>query len=122
MPRPRKCRRVCCMPGSTLYGPLNGPMMQSESIIMTVEEYETIRLIDQEGLTQEECAENMEVARATVQNIYKAARTKLATSLINGNVLKIEGGDFQLYDDSEKIHGCPRCRRRQNEEDEKPSK
>jgi len=115
MPRPRKCRKVCCMPGSTLYGPLNGPISELELIIMTVEEYETIRLIDQEGLTQEECAENMQVARATVQNIYKVARTKLANSLINGNVLKIEGGDYQLYNDGEKIHRCPRCQHRMDE-------
>jgi uncharacterized protein len=94
MPRPRKWRKVCCMPGSTLYGPLNGFLDDSELIIMSVEEYETIRLIDQEGLNQEECAEKMQVARATVQNIYKAARSKMAESLVNGRMLKIEGEIF----------------------------
>lgn len=111
MPRPRKWRKVCCMPGSTLYGPLNGFPDDSQLIIMSVEEYETIRLIDQEGLNQEECAEKMQVARATVQNIYKAARSKMAESLVNGRLLKIEGGDFQLYNDSERTLGCARCHR-----------
>jgi hypothetical protein len=53
----------------------------------------------------------MQVARATVQNIYKAARNKMAESLVNGRMLKIEGGDFQLYNDSERTHGCARCHR-----------
>ena len=99
------------MPGSTLYGPLNGFLDDSEHIIMSVDEYETIRLIDQEGLNQEECAEHMQVARATIQNIYKSARNKMAESLVNGRMLKIEGGDFQLYNDSERAHGCARCHR-----------
>lgn len=111
MPRPRKWRKVCCLPGSSLYGPLNGSGTGSEIIIMTVEEYETIRLIDLEGLTQEECAERMQVARATVQNIYKEARGKISQSLVNGNTLKIEGGDYMLYSDSERRYGCGQCRR-----------
>lgn len=72
---------------------------------MTVEEYETIRLIDLEGLTQEECSEIMEVARTTVQRIYNDARRKLADSLVNGAVLKIEGGDYRLCE-SEPYNRC----------------
>ena len=112
MPRPRKWRKVCCLPDSNLYGPLNRPDIDNEIIVMTVEEYETIRLIDLEGLTQEECAERMHVARTTAQKIYSEARTKLAESLVNGNILKIEGGDYKLYDENEQIYGCGRCRRR----------
>lgn len=111
MPRPRKWKKVCCLPQSNLYGPLNGLALGKEIIVMTVEEYETIRLIDQEGLTQEESAEKMHVARSTIQKLYIDARAKLADSLINGYVLKIEGGDYQLYDDIERAHGCRRCRR-----------
>ena len=111
MPRPRKCRKVCCLPESNLYGPLNGANIDNPIIKITVEEYETIRLIDLEGLTQEECAEKMQVARATVQNIYKNARSKIAESLVNGNLLKIEGGYYQLYNESERMQGCGRCRR-----------
>ena len=78
---------------------------------MTVEEYETIRLIDLEGMMQEECAERMNVARTTVQRIYNDARKKLAESLVNGNILKIEGGDYKLCEESESMYGCGRCRR-----------
>ena len=111
MPRPRKWKKVCCLPESNLYGPLNRPNVDSEFIAMTVVEYETIRLIDLNGLTQEECAERMHVARTTVQKIYNDARGKLADSLVNGSILKIEGGDYKLYDESEQLHGCGRCRR-----------
>ncbi len=64
-------------------------------VILSVEEYETIRLIDLEGLEQKECAERMGVARSTVQRMYSHAKTKVADSLANGKVLKIEGG--RLY-------------------------
>ena len=112
MPRPRKWKQVCCLPESNLYGPVNRPdLNRGETIFMTVEEYETIRLIDVEGLTQEECAERMQVARATVQKIYDTARHNLALSLVNGTLLKIEGGDYQLYHDCEEAYQCGRCRR-----------
>lgn len=110
MARPRKWRKVCCIPESTLFGPINSGNINGE-IAMAVEEYETIRLIDFEGLTQEECAERMNVARTTVQRIYSDARKKLATALVNGSTLRIEGGDYKLYDDSERRYGCGRCRR-----------
>lgn len=78
---------------------------------MTVDEYETVRLIDLEGFTQEECAEQMNVARSTVQGIYVDARRKLAEVLVNGKVLLIEGGTYLLCDGSGK--GCGRgCRYR----------
>lgn len=111
MPRPRKWKKVCSLPEINLYGPLNGLNEEREIILMTVEEYETIRLIDQESLTQEESAEKMNVARGTVQKLYNDARAKLAESLINGNILKIEGGDYKLYDENDRMHGCGRCRR-----------
>lgn len=111
MSRPRKCRKVCFLPESNLFGPLNGLNLDSEIIAMTVEEYETIRLIDLEEMMQEECAERMKVARTTVQRIYNDARKKLAKSLVNGNMLKIEGGDYELCDGSIQMYGCGRCRR-----------
>jgi len=119
MPRPRKCRKVCCLPESNLFGPLNKMNLDSEIIIMTVEEYEAIRLIDLEGMMQEQCAERMNVARTTVQRIYNDARKKLAGSLVNGNVLKIEGGDYKLCDESEEMNRCIRCSRHSFEQNNK---
>ncbi|KUO73577.1 MAG: hypothetical protein APF81_05045 [Desulfosporosinus sp. BRH_c37] len=111
MPRPRKWRKVCCLPESNRFGPLNSPINQEHFVTMTVDEYETIRLIDLEGFTQEECADQMKIARTTVQRIYNDARKKLAESLVNGKVLRIEGGDYKLCDGQEKSCGCGSYRR-----------
>lgn len=98
MPRPRKWRKVCCLPNTNRFGPLNGCVSLDDVIQMTVDEYETIRLIDLEGMNQEDCASHMNVARTTVQGIYNEARRKLALSLVEGRVLFIEGGDYHLCD------------------------
>ena len=96
MARPMKWRKVCCLPKSNRFGPLDLNVDGGNHIRMTVDEYETIRLIDLEGFTQEECANQMNVARTTVQGIYIGARRKLAESLVNGKVLLIEGGEYRL--------------------------
>lgn len=98
MSRPIKWRKVCCLPQSNRFGPLNSQVDNSNYVNMTVDEYETIRLIDMEGFTQEECANKMNVARTTVQGIYTEARKKLAELLVNGKVLLIEGGEYRLCD------------------------
>ena len=109
MPRPRKCRKVCCMPERNSFGPLNITNINAEIILMTVDEYETIRLIDLEEMTQEECPKKMDVARTTIQRIYNDARKKLAKSLVEGNVLKIQGGDYELCDKGELLFRCKKC-------------
>lgn len=112
MPRPRKFRKVCCMPDIDKFGPLGSVVDGKESVIMSVDEYETIRLIDLEGLTQEECGEEMQVARTTVQGIYQTARKKIADSLVNGKILKIEGGHYKLCDGEGDSHSGRWCHRR----------
>ena len=95
MPRPKKCRRVCEFPQTLCFAPEN-PAETAQPVTLTVEEYETIRLIDKEGLSQEECGEIMQVARTTVQQIYARARKKLADVLVEGLPLRIGGGDYEL--------------------------
>jgi len=95
MPRPMKCRKVCHFPQTLEFSPIN-LSTESEPVIMAVDEYETIRLIDKEGLSQEQCAAFMQIARTTVQRIYDNARKKLADCIVDGRTLRIEGGDFWL--------------------------
>ena len=94
MSRPRKCRRICRLPETTLFEPSG--CKQGKEIVMTVDEFETIRWIDLEGVTQENCAARMNVARTTVQAIYTSAREKLAKALVFGRPLRISGGDYVL--------------------------
>lgn len=114
--RPRKWRKVCCLPKNNLFGPLE-ILHANETIVMSIDEYETIRLIDLQGFTQEQAANQMNVARSTVQRIYNEARKKLARTLVDGKVLKIEGGDYLLcngFESSCKRSGCRKHRNRKN--------
>lgn len=109
MARPLKERNVCALPRITRFGPFP-PEEREGHIIMTVDEYESLRLIDLEGFKQEECAAQMKVARTTVQGIYMSARQKVADALVHGKMLMIEGGEYELCDG---ISGCGRgCMRR----------
>lgn len=113
MARPLKRRNICSLPESNRFGPLQAGPEEREQVQMTVDEYETIRLIDLEGFNQEECAEQMGVARSTVQGIYLEARKKLAEVLVNGKQLFIEGGEYRLCEGSGTACGRA-CRRHRN--------
>lgn len=119
MPRPCKRRRVCAMPGCGRFGPMDAQTVPTSTITMTVDEFESIRLIDLEGLTQEACAERMNVARTTAQVIYNSARTKLAEALVHGRQLIIAGGEYVLCDGNGMGQGCGcgHCHRRERKDD-----
>lgn len=108
MPRPKKCRRVCDYPQTLTFLP-EDHKNREQAVILTVDEYETIRLIDKEGLSQEQCGDFMQVARTTVQQIYAGARKKLADVLVDGLPLRIEGGDYQLCNGGNRACECTNC-------------
>ena len=90
MPRPVRCRRIEHMPVYRSFSP--DDITPGESVRMTVDEYEAVRLLDAEGLTQEACADRMNVARTTVTAIYDSARKKIADAIVHGKRLLIAGG------------------------------
>lgn len=94
MARPTKCRRVCHFPEALEFSPSGETA--GEPVILAVDEFETIRLIDKEGLTQEECGAQLGVGRTTAQKLYDKARKKLAQALVLGLPVKISGGDYRL--------------------------
>jgi len=108
--RPRKRRRVCGMPAFKSFGPLD--VRDVEEVTLTVEEYEVIRLIDLEKLDQHACAERMGVGRSTIQRMYEEAREKIADCLVNGKLLRIEGGDYVVCSPDKGY--CSPCYRRRN--------
>ena len=108
MPRPCKRRRVCLLPERRCFRPAED--RPGQAVEMGVDEFEAIRLLDLEGLTQEEAARRMGVSRATVQGIYGSARAKLAQFLVQGRELVIGGGAFDLCPGGDP--GCGRCHRR----------
>lgn len=110
MPRPKKWRTVCCLPEVNRFGPLNN-VTNNEYVVMTVDEYEAVRLIDLEEMKQERCSEQMNIARTTVQGIYDTARKKIADAIVNGKTLIIEGGEYMLCDGRGGHCGGMVCRR-----------
>lgn len=115
MPRPIKRRNVCCLPRSARFGPLGQRAAMRDGVTMTVDEFETIRLIDYLNFTQEECSQQMSVARTTVQGIYDRARKKIAAALVDGVPLTISGGEYKLYGGRWDSEACGRgaCNRHQ---------
>ena len=78
---------------------------QKERVHLLYEEYEAIRLIDHEGLTQADAAERMGISRPTCTRIYNHARRMLARALVEALPLVIDGGRFEWNEPCR----CPRC-------------
>ena len=103
MARPRRCRRVCTEPAYDRFIP--DGISCAENVILTVDEYEVIRLIDLEKRTHEQCAAQMDISRTTVTEMYETARKKIADSIVNGKPLLITGGHYRFCDGSA-VHFC----------------
>ena len=96
MAREPKCRRVESIPKVTVFKPAGIPRSSLEEVVVKLEELEAIRLKDLLGLEQEECAERMGVSRPTFQRILMEGRGKIAAALIEGQAIRIEGGNYCL--------------------------
>lgn len=102
MPRPRICRRVMSEPNIVCFKPAGVTGGKLEKVILTVDEFESVRLKDLEGMEQEECAEKMDISQPTFYRLLSSAHRKIADAIINGKMLRIEGGNFKMYG---KAHG-----------------
>ena len=107
MARPTRCRRICTEPAYDRFIPCG--IAGGEGVLLTLDEYEVIRLIDFEGRTHEEAAHQMQISRTTVTEIYQSARYKLADCLVNGRPLEITGGNYRLCDGGFCEGGAGRC-------------
>lgn len=94
MSRPFKCRRICEEPKYNTFAPLG--IENAEKCMISVDEYEAVRLIDFEKKTHQQCAELMGVSRVTVTDMYEKARFKIADSIVNGKILCITGGNYRI--------------------------
>ncbi|MFA5173588.1 MAG: DUF134 domain-containing protein [Candidatus Pacearchaeota archaeon] len=96
MVRPRLCRRVRFNPNVTYFKPRGIPLRQLNEVILTIDEFEAIRLKDLESLEQEECAKKMNISQPTFHRLVVSARKKISDAIINGKAIKIEGGNFSF--------------------------
>ena len=100
MPRPPRCRRICSAPRVERFCPCD--VAESAPILLTLDEYEVIRLVDLKQQTHEQCAAQMDISRSTVQEIYENARRKLAACLVYGKPLHISGGNVRICSGQER--------------------
>lgn len=98
MARPSRCRNVCCEPKYNRFVPCGA--QNTSEVILSVDEFEAIRLIDYEKQTHESCGRQMDISRTTVTEIYERARTKIADCIVNGKELRIAGGNYRLCNGS----------------------
>ena len=108
MPRPKRRRTITNPPMIEGFRPFGVPIMNMEPVVLLYEEYESIRLSDYDGLTQEQAAEKMDVSRPTFTRIYEKARRSIAQAFIEGKAIIIEGGDFHAND---YWYRCEDCRK-----------
>ncbi len=104
MPRPRRRRRIHGPPRFDHFKPVGVPRRLLETLTLSVDEFEAIRLADLEGLDQERAAEKMNISRPTFSRLVETARGKVARVLVEGRELRIEGGAVDF------IHTVRRCR------------
>lgn len=106
MPRPKQNRKICTPPLMQGFKPFGIPRRLLSSVSLLIDEYEAIRLLDYEGMNQDEAAEKMNVSRPTLTRIYEKGRKAIAQALVEGKMILIEGGNVQF--DREWFR-CKRC-------------
>lgn len=96
MGKPKKNRYVQSPPSVVFFKPQGIPMVELEQVVLELDEFEAIRLVDHEGLQQGEAAQRMKVSRGTCARILDSAHRKVASALVRGTAIRIQGGSFVL--------------------------
>ena len=103
MPRPLNERRLCAEIKSRKFKPAGVPCRDLDEVVLECAEAEALRLADFEGLYQEAAARRMNVSRPTFGRILESARRKVADAILNGKILRIEGGDASIGKEGESL-------------------
>ncbi len=106
MARPVKNRKICHPPLMKGFKPYGTPLCEIEAIRLTFEEYESIRLVTYENLSQEQAAEQMNVSRPTLTRIYNKALKNITKAFIEGKAIEIKGGTYEFDKD---WYRCRKC-------------
>ena len=90
--RPKKIRWIKCSTAQRFFKPQAKTLSSKQVIILSLDEFEAVRLLDYEHLSQLQAARQMRIHRSSVSRIISSARRKIARVLVDINTLKIEGG------------------------------
>ena len=97
MPRPRRCRRVHGRPDFDYFKPAGIRLRDLTESVISVDEFEAVRLKDLTGMDQGAAAKEMNISQPTFHRLVLAARKKIADAIVHGKAIRIEGGNYQLY-------------------------
>jgi uncharacterized protein len=106
MARPEKCRKICNPPKMEGFKPYGMSKCNMSPVILKMEEFESIRLIDYNHSSQDQAAKQMNVSRPTFTRIYNRALKTIAKAFVEGKVIEIEGGNFKFEQDWYKCKKC----------------
>jgi predicted DNA-binding protein (UPF0251 family) len=106
MPRPQDNRIVHEPPLFSEFKPIGIKGRNLEQILLTLDEFEALRLADSLGLSHAEAADEMEISRSTFTRLIEKARKKVADFLILGKLLTIEGGSIHFRNNIIKCQDC----------------
>jgi predicted DNA-binding protein (UPF0251 family) len=93
--RPKKYRIVRLDPKINQFSPRGKPGRPDE-MALNMDEFEAIRLADLMAKNQREAAKSMRISQQTFSRILKKAHRVLADALVNGKIIKIQGGSYVI--------------------------
>ena len=89
MPRKKCYRHITINPEITCFKPQGIPRKFLASILLELDEIESIRFKDLNGFNQAKCAQKMNVSISTFQRIINSAHQKVAQALLGGKSIII---------------------------------
>lgn len=108
MPAPCRKRRIQQPPQFRNFKPCGIPAKFLQSVILSVDEFEALRLADYSNLDHARSAQQMDISRPTFSRLIEKARHKVARAIIDGQELVIEGGPVVFKNT---LHLCRNCGR-----------
>lgn len=90
MGRTKIPRKICGRAANSCFKPNGIPMAQLAQQLLEADEFEAMRLVDWQGLQQQEAASEMNISRQTLANLVKSARFKVTDCLLHGKALMID--------------------------------
>jgi len=93
MPRPKIARQMRFQPNVSYFKPRGVPLRELDEVVLLSDELEAIKLYEIDGLSQLEAAKSMKVSQPTFARILAKANQKIASAIVVGKAIRIEGSE-----------------------------
>ena len=90
MPRCKKHRCCRILEAEKLFKPRSIPLAELQVTVISLDEFEAVRLCDHDQLSQIQAAARMRISRGTVQRLLEAGRFKIADALLHDKAIQID--------------------------------